>query len=368
MPPKPQGRTRGPVLIVGSGLLGASIGLALSGLGVEVWLQDASPSAAALARDLGAGRLIAPGEQAGLVVVAVPPDVVAPVVAAVLRAHPEAVATDVASVKLLPLQALTELGADLSRYVGGHPLAGRERSGAISARSDLFVGRPWVLTPAEDVDAVAVEVVRDLILDLGAFPVTMDAAAHDQAVAVISHVPQVLSSLVAARLLESTDAALSLSGQGLRDTTRIAASDPGLWVQILGANAGPVADVLTALRHDLDATIAALRRLTGGADAVGARAGLATVLDAGVRGHARIPGKHGSAPVELAVVTVQVPDRPGEIGRILHAMGEAGVNLEDLRIEHVPGRRMGLAEISVMPMAREALLVLLERGGWNVAG
>lgn len=368
MPPKPAGRTQGPVLIVGSGLLGASIGLALSGRGVEVWLQDVSPSAAALARDLGAGRLAAAGEQARLVVVAAPPDVVAPVAAAALRDHPGAVVTDVASVKLLPLQTLTELGADLSRYVGGHPLAGRERSGSIAARSDLFAGRPWVLTPAEDAAAAAVDVVQDLVLDLGAFPVTMDAAAHDQAVAVISHVPQVLSSLVAARLLEGTDTALSLSGQGLRDTTRIAASDPALWVQILGANAGPVADVLTHLRDDLDGTITALRRLAGGGDAVGARAGLATALDAGVRGHARIPGKHGSAPVELAVVIVQVPDRPGEIGRILNAMGEAGVNLEDLRIEHVPGRRMGLAEISVLPVAREALLGLLERGGWNVAG
>ena len=356
------------MLVIGSGLLGASVGLALSGLGVEVALQDASPSAAALARDLGAGRLAGPGDQARLVVVAAPPDVVAPVVAGALREHPRAVVTDVASVKRLPLQTLTELGADLARYVGGHPLAGRERSGAIAARSDLFDGRPWVLTPSGHTDPAAVEAVRDLVLDLGAFPVLMDADAHDRAVAVVSHVPQVLASLVAARLLDSTDAALGLSGQGLRDTTRIAASDPALWVQILGGNAGPVADVLTALREDLDGTITALRRLDGDGGAVGARAGLATVLDSGVRGHARIPGKHGSAAVELAVVTVQVPDRPGEIARVLDAMGAAGVNLEDLRIEHVPGRRIGLAEISVMPAARQALLDLLEHGGWSVAG
>ena len=94
---------------------------------------------------------------------------------------------------------------------------------------------------------------------------------------------------------------------------------------------------------------------------------LAGIVADGNAGHARIPGKHGTAAVELAVVVVQVPDRPGEIGRILAAMGEAGVNLEDLRIEHVPGRRIGLAEISVLPAALEEMLALLERGGWTVA-
>lgn len=363
-------RTNGPVRVVGTGLLGASVGLGLRGQGVDVVLDDPSPTARALARDLGAGRLPADDEpDPALVLVAAPPDVTADVVADALRRWPAAVVTDVASVKGRPLAALRASGATgLERYVGGHPLAGRERSGAVAARGDLFVGRPWVLTPAVGTDAGAVAAVRDLVVDLGAAPVVMPADDHDGAVARVSHVPQVASSLVAARLVDAEDAAVALAGQGLRDVTRVAASDPALWVQILGANAGPVAEVLRALRSDLDVVVAALEALAADPDAPGARADLARALDAGVRGQSRIPGKHGAAPQRFAVVTVQVPDRPGELGRLLAFMGEHGVNLEDLRLEHVPDRLVGLAEVSVVPAARERLEQVLRDGGWELAG
>ncbi len=363
-------RTTGPVRVVGSGLLGASVGLGLTARGVDVVLDDPSPTARALARDLGAGRLPAEDDpDPALVVVAAPPDVTADVVAAALATWPHAVVTDVASVKGRPLASLLAAGAaGLERYVGGHPLAGRERSGAVAARGDLFVGRPWVLTPSEQADPAAMAVVRDLVVDLGASPVVMPAADHDGAVARVSHVPQVAASLVAARLLDAEDGAVALAGQGLRDVTRVAASDPELWVQILGANAGPVAEVLRALRGDLDSVVAALEALEADADAPGARADLARALDAGVRGQARIPGKHGAATQRFAVVTVLVPDRPGELARMLAAMGEAGVNLEDLRLEHVPDRLVGLAEVSVVPAARERLEQVLRGGGWDLAG
>ncbi len=366
-------RTVGPVRVVGTGLLGASIGMGLRALGVDVLLHDPSPTARALARDLGAGRL--PGADdvpPRLVVVAAPPDVTADVVAAELRAHPSAVVTDVASVKQRPLTELAQqLGDDhdsLRRYVGGHPLAGRERSGAVAARADLFRGRPWVLTPAPEADPGAVRAVHDLVLDLGAAPTVMPADAHDHAVAQISHVPQVAASLVAARLVASDDQAVGLAGQGLRDVTRVAASDPALWVQILGANAGHVAQVLTELREDLDGVIASLRSLDDDPQAPGARSALATALDAGVRGQSRIPGKHGTAPTSFAVVTVLIPDRPGELARMLATMGSAGVNLEDLRLEHAPDRLVGLAEVSVVPAARERLEGALRADGWTLAG
>ena len=128
------------------------------------------------------------------------------------------------------------------------------------------------------------------------------------------------------------------------------------------------AEVLRALRGDLDAVVAALEALAADAEAPAARADLARALDAGVRGQARIPGKHGAAPQRFAVVTVQVPDRPGELARMLAAMGEAGVNLEDLRLEHVPDRLVGLAEVSVVPSSRERLEQVLRAGGWELAG
>ncbi|MEJ5867956.1 prephenate dehydrogenase [Pseudokineococcus sp. 5B2Z-1] len=387
-------RTRGTVLVVGTGLLGASAGLALRARGVDVALDDPSPTARALARDVGAGRPAGPAEEPSVVLVAAPPDVTAEVVAARLRAHPRAVVTDVASVKGAVLDgvaaALARDGADPSavrRYVGGHPMAGRERSGATSARADLFTGRPWVLVPPEGAPdgaqrgasaaapadpaasaAGALERVLDVVADCRGVPVVMGAAEHDEAVALVSHVPQVAASLVAARLLEAPSAAVALAGQGLRDVTRIAASDPGLWVQILGANAAPVARALHALRSDLDAVLGALDALAADGGALGARARVARAIDEGGAGVARVPGKHGADPVPVEVVAVLVPDEPGSLARLFADVADLGVSVEDVKLEHAPGRLLGLAELSVLPAGRPRLEAELPPRGWRVAG
>ncbi len=358
------------VRIVGTGLLGASLGLALRGHGVDVTLSDPSPTAAALARDLGAGRLVDPADDdPDLVVVAAPPDVVGAVVLDELRRYPRAVVTDVASVKAAPLQHARAGGADLRRYVGGHPLAGRERSGAVAARADLFTGRPWVLTPTRESDPVAVRRVRDLAESVGAVVSVMDATEHDEAVAVVSHLPQVAASLVASRLRELAEPAVALAGQGVRDVTRIAASDPVLWTQILAGNATAVRRVLRLAQEDLAELVRSLDALADGPaaeDVVGARGVVATFVARGNEGHARIPGKHGTAPTTYAFVPVLVPDRPGELARLLADVGAAGVNLEDLRLEHSQGQPVGLAEIAVLPAAAATLVTALRERGWSV--
>ena len=369
--------TRGPVRVVGTGLLGASVGLALSTRGVDVVLHDPSRTALALARDVGAGRLPAADDAAvTLVVVAAPPDVTADVVLAELAAHPTAVVTDLASVKGHVLQALRAGGADLTRYVGSHPMAGRERSGPAAAVPDLFVGRPWVIADSGKSDRAALLAVRDLAADLGAVPVSMDPDLHDAAVAVVSHVPQVAASLVAARLRDAPAGALDLSGQGLRDVTRLAAGDAALWTSILAANAGAVRGVLVDLRADLDTVIDALARAAAGtrlgpagpgAGTDGALGVLARILTAGNTGAARIPGKHGGTPRSYAVVTVLVPDAPGELARLLTDVGAAGVNLEDLQLEHSSGRPVGMAAISVLPGRVEHLELELTARGWRLA-
>ena len=365
--------TRGPVRIVGTGLLGASIGLALRALGVDVVLADPSRTTVLLARDVGAGRLPAPDDAPPrLVVVAAPPDVTGEVVVAELAAHPQAVVTDVASVKGAVIAALRAAGADLTRYVGSHPMAGSERSGPTAARPDLFTGRPWVVVGTERSTGEAVLVVRDLVTDLGATPVLLDADLHDEAVAVISHVPQIAASLVAARLRDADPAALDLAGQGLRDVTRIAAGDPALWTSILAANAGAVLPVLQALRADLDEVIGALGQAAAAArdDGVGGGAlgVLAATIAAGNAGVSRIPGKHGGVRRAYDVVTVLVPDRPGELARLLADMGAAGINLEELAIEHAPRQPVGLASLAVLRGLGSALETELIARGWRVAG
>jgi prephenate dehydrogenase len=355
-------RIVGEVRVVGSGLLGASIGLGLRAVGVEVIVADSSPSNLSLAIDYGAGRAARDTDNPTLIVVAVPPDVTAQVLAAELAAWPDALVTDVASVKVAPLEGLRALGADVTRYIGSHPLAGRERGGAISARGDLFIGRPWVISTHDTIPAAQVGVIEDLALDLGAVPVLMTAEQHDASVALVSHVPQVVSSLLARRLVGATESAVGLAGQGLRDTTRIASSDPELWVQILGANSATVADILRSYRSDLDDLIATLDAPT----APGARRALAELLAGGNAGVTRIPGKHG-LDRRFSQIVVMVDDRPGELARLLAEIGEIGVNLEDLRLEHSPGVEIGLAEISVLPEAEPRLVADLERRGWRIA-
>ncbi|MET4159604.1 prephenate dehydrogenase [Agromyces sp. PvR057] len=358
-----EARLTGPVRIVGVGLLGASIGLGLRAKGVEVILADASPTHLAIAADYGAGRPAAAGDVPQLVVVCVPPDVTADVVAAELAANPTAIVTDVASVKLAIHDELVARGADLSRYLGTHPMAGRELGGPMSGRADLFVGRPWVVAAHEGISYRDASVIDDLILDLGATLVELTPEQHDRAVALVSHVPQVVSSLMARRLIDAPHASVNLAGQGIRDVTRVAASDPELWVQILGQNSAPVIEILRGYREDLDRFIDAL----GDLEAPGARRRIAEELFGGNTGVERLPGKHG-VDRRYASLIVMVDDRPGQLARLFNDVGDAGVNLEDLRLEHSPGAQVGLAEIFVLPEVQERLTDELAARGWRIAG
>ena len=357
-------RVTGPVRIVGAGLLGTSIGLALTKLGVTVSIDDASPANLKLAVDYGAGVPASAADQPSLVVVCVPPDVTAIVVARELANFPTAIVTDVASVKGQVLTELSNAGADLSRYVGSHPMAGRERGGAMSGRADLFVGRPWVVSPSEQSSGVAIAAIEDLAFDLGAAPMRFSAHEHDRAVAVVSHVPQLVSSLLAARLIAADSADVSLAGQGLRDTTRIAASDPKLWLQILAANAQEIAPVLKAFQADVQAVVDSLENL----DQAGSLAQVNRALEAGNQGVERIPGKHGAKQTTYGQVVVMIDDKPGELGRLFNEVGDIGINIEELKLEHSPSAQIGLVELYVMPAVEQKLVTDLESRGWKIAG
>ncbi|BCW83797.1 prephenate dehydrogenase [Paenarthrobacter ureafaciens] len=358
-----RGHLDGPVVILGTGLLGASIGLGLRGRGVPVFLFDTSPTNQAVAVDIGAGRpleeLDGPPQ---LVVVAAPPDVTAQVVEKALADYPESVVVDIASVKAGIQAELRERGVDLSRYVGTHPMAGREKSGPVAARGELFTSMPWVICPTEETGAAALQVARSLAGDLGAIVSQFTADEHDEAVALVSHLPQIMSSLLASRLQGTPLHALSLAGNGLRDTTRIAASDPTLWVQILGGNAEKVVNILHGVREDLNRLIGTLESPL----APGARLDLAQLISEGNAGQARIPGKHGGPPQAYSWLTILVDDKPGQIARLLTEIGEVGVNVEDLRLDHSSGQNVGMVELSVLPNKHDLLVEALTDRGWRV--
>lgn len=356
----PTGPLTGPVLVVGAGLLGTSIGLALRRRGVEVLLRDVNPQNVTIASSVGAGvdAATVPDVAPQLVVVAVPPDHLAPEIVAALDGT-DAFVTDVGSVKGAPLR---EVGArvderSLARYVGSHPMAGSERSGPFAASSALFDGRPWAVTPHPAAAPEAVEVVTALAQTCGATPVRLAPDEHDEAVARTSHLPHLLAALAAGRLAGAPPAHLALSGQGVRDVTRIAAGDPALWQQIIAGNAAAVADLLTVVRDELDELLDAVR----GDD----RDGVAAVLARGVVGTAAIPGKHGGPTQPTAAVYVTVPDHPGELARLLGDAGDIGVNVEDLRIDHDPGRPVGLVELTVAAGRADFLAESLGARGWT---
>ena len=249
------------VLVVGAGLIGTSVGLALRAAGVDVALVDTDRRNVGTACGLGAGRPRRADEPpADHAVIAVPPSAVAPVLARVQRERLASGASDVASVKAAPLAAAATLGCDLTAYVGGHPVAGSERSGPTAARGDLFVDRPWVLTPTELTGADVVEAARGVATACGARPVLMTPTQHDDAAALLSHAPQLVASVLGGLLADRPDEVVGLAGPGLRDVIRIAGSDAALWTDIATANASPLAAVLDRLGTALAELAAALRR------------------------------------------------------------------------------------------------------------
>jgi prephenate dehydrogenase len=348
----------GPVEVVGTGLLGTSIALACRRAGIEVLLTDVSVDHVRTASALGAGRASGPDDEPQLVVVAVPPKHLGAVIAETLRSRPAAVVTDVGSVKSgLHAQVVRAVGPDLAtRYVGSHPMAGSERSGPLAATFALFDGRPWAVTPHEGNPPEAIALVEELVALCGAVAVRFSPDEHDRAVARTSHVPHLLASLVAGRLAEAPEQHLALSGQGVRDVTRVAGGDPELYGQIVTANYDAVLDLLGEVRGQLDTLIAAI---TDKDDAA-----LATVLEQGVAGTRAIPGKHGGPVRPTASVFVSVPDEPGVLARLFAAAGASDVNIEDVHIDHDLGREVGLVELLVDETRAEHLLASLESRGW----
>ncbi len=354
----PQGSgLTGPVLVVGAGLIGASVGMALGRAGVKTYLVDTDASIAHVAASRGAGSDDPAPDDVALVVVATPPDQLGAEIGRALSAYPDAVVTDVGSVKVRPLADLIAGGVEAGRYVGGHPMAGSEKAGPMASAPDLFDGRAWAVVPHEASSALAVATVEWLAATCGAVVTRMAAGEHDQAVARISHLPHLVAALAAGQLGSAPAEHLALSGQGLRDVTRIAGGDPALWRQIVAANAAPLTELLLSVRDGIDELVASLED--------GDTERLEAVLIAGVAGTAAIPGKHGGPSLTLAEVTVAIPDEPGALARLFADTGEAGVNIEDVRIDHDPARAYGLVELDVSADSADRLVDALGTRGWS---
>ena len=343
----------GKVRIVGSGLIGTSIGLGLVQRGIAVEMVDSDPLAQGLARDLTGGVVVADPE---LVIFALPTSGLSQVIQSEIDLNPQSTFMDVGSVKSeVVLQVKTFPGLS-TRFLPTHPMAGREIGGAGSARADLFQGRSWILTPEADCAPESKNLVLELITILGATPIELSAEDHDAAVAKISHLPQIAASLVAKQLTGTPAEWMELAGQGLRDTTRIAGSDEKLWKEIIYSNRAEISELLISLQNDLTQMIKSLDDPTKIAD----------LIAAGRDGKAMIPGKHGGKAREYSYLPIVIDDKPGQLGAIFNECAAMQVNVEDLNIEHSPGQLSALITLSLSADDADKLSAHLTSIGWNV--
>jgi prephenate dehydrogenase len=327
------------VAVIGAGLVGSSIALAIRAAGAgEVTLVDADPGVRERARALGVAsrvvaEVVAAVHDADLVIAAVPAAAVPEVLLSAAEAAPAtAILTDAASLKsrvtLDVTSRLRDADAGPARFVGGHPMAGSERSGPEAADARLFQGATWVLTPTAATADATLTVLSTFLRRLGARVVALPPEQHDELVAVVSHLPQVVASAlaaVAADAIEATgDAVLAVAGGGFRDTTRIAASDPALWLPILAGNRVAVLEALDAYTDRLRQVRASVAEERWEE--------LEAVLRRASAARQRLVPK--ALPTDVADVVVPMDDRPGQLAAATTALGAAGINVEDLALRH----------------------------------
>jgi prephenate dehydrogenase len=341
------------VRIVGSGLIGTSIGLGLVQRGIAVEMVDSDPGAQALAMDLIGGALLTDPD---LVVFALPTSALSVIIPNEIALNPQSTFMDVGSVKNEVLLQVKTFSGLSTRFLPTHPMAGREIGGAGSARADLFQGRSWILTPEAECAEESKDLVLELINYLGATPIELTALDHDAAMAKISHLPQITASLLAKQLSGTPLEWMELAGQGLRDTTRIAGSDENLWKEIIYSNRSEISELLISLQNDLKQMIAALDD----------PAKIASLIAAGREGKAMIPGKHGGKAREYSYLPIVIDDKPGQLGAIFNECATMQVNVEDLNIEHSPGQLSALITLSLSALDAEKLSAHLTSIGWNV--
>lgn len=341
--------------VVGAGLIGTSIALASKISDHVVTIEDIEPETESLARDL----LNSSGERPSspdVIFVAVSPKKVSEMVLQQLRLHPEAVVVDVASVKTKVVMDVESFPEFAGRFVASHPIAGREVSGPASAQADLFRGRAWIITPGPSVREESLSTIETLLKGFGAEVHRLSPERHDFLFARISHLPQLLSTLLAGSLVDiGTDALLS--GQGLRDLTRLAGSSGDLWKEIISLNSAEILSALDDYRRQLEEFSSAI-----------SNGDVERILDffqSGNQGRSIFSGKHGGVPRDYTVFHIVIEDKPGVLAELFALCGKYHVNVEDLSIEHSPNQETGLISLSISKEQTATLQDALGSSGWN---
>ena len=350
--------------VVGTGLIGSSVGLAAKRAGVdEVTGWDADPGFLAEAAGRGAvdtpvGSLEEAVGEADLVVVATPVSALAEQVGAVLEGSGDGTVTDVGSTKA----ALCAGVEDRARFIGGHPVCGSEARGPAFGSAQLFDGATWFLTPVAETEPERYRLLHGFVGSLGAVPVAIDPVAHDRLIAITSHVPHALANVVlnhAGSVKVDGHEPIAAAGGSLRDMTRVAGANPRIWIDIFLDNAGELRSALAEHRRRVEELERALEARDGGwlARWIGEAAGNRRLMlaeayeDVGA----------------LQRVRVHVPDRPGVLSGITQALGADQINIEDFELEHLSPERGGTLSVIVAgEAAGRRAAELLEAQGYSV--
>src|SRR5919201_6757015 len=333
------------IALVGTGLIGTSVGLAAKrAADADVSGYDPDPAALAGATERGAvdrpaSSLAEAVSDAELTVVAAPVTQLPGQVAAALAAcGGGCTVTDVGSTK----SAVAAAAGDDARFIGGHPVAGSEAHGPLHARAELFDGATWFLTPSATTDPERYRFLHGFVAALGAVPVAVDAEAHDRLLALTSHLPHALANLllnqIGGQRVEGHEP-LAAAGGSLRDMTRVAGANPRIWVDIFLENADALRDVLADHRRQVERLERALE--SGDAGFLARWIG-----DAATNRRRLLAGAYpDSGPLQRLLV--RVPDRPGVLAGITQALGAERINIEDFELQHHSPERGGLLTLLV---------------------
>ncbi len=306
-----------------------------------------------LARDLvGSEEIFSPE----LIVIATPVEHVFPVLLEQFSQNPEARFIDVSGLKSNLLLEVARIPGLNARFLGTHPMAGREVVGPEGARGDLFEGRAWIVTPSSQTSSEFLAAIREIISSTGASIFELEPEIHDERIALVSHLPQIVSTLLGAELADRDSEELTLAGAGLRDTSRLAAGSADLWSSLLTLNAQAVLPLLESLKGSIDILLDRLE--------AGDREGIREIIETGNRGRALIPGKHGGKLREYHLLPIVIDDKPGQLAKIFNECERVKVNVEDLSIEHSPGQETGLVTLALSSQDAEKLHTHLLEHGW----
>ena len=344
------------IRIIGAGLIGTSIALGLKTSGHSVQIEDEDPEMEQIAQNLinQTGELVTPD----LFIVATQISSITSVVKSLAISNPKVDIMDIGGLKSEVVNEIERFPELAQYFCSTHPMAGREIAGALAARGDLFEGRIWIITQTTKTSADLHHKALTVVKDLGATVVERDSLSHDKAIAGISHLPQVVSSLLSLTLEDLSQEDLALAGQGLKDVSRLAASDPNLWAELLHENREALAPLLERFASHLNDLSISLQNddLRKTLD----------LLEAGRSNHRRIPGKHGGKKRDYWYLPIVIEDKPGQLAEIFDACAQVQVNVEDIAIEHTPGQESGLVNLALSREDASKLYDQLLKSNWKV--